>query len=68
MNASNQALLRACAFQTWATGNKSVRDAARYLGGLPPGPHAVHILEKRRLGLFPWVLSQPHSGATIIAV
>lgn len=22
-------------FQTWATGNKSVRDAARYLGGLP---------------------------------
>jgi hypothetical protein len=23
------------AFQTWATGNKSVRDAARYLGSLP---------------------------------
>jgi len=27
------------AFQTWGTGNKSVRDAARYLGSLtPPGP------------------------------
>ena len=24
------------AFQTWATGSKSVRDAARYLGSLPP--------------------------------
>jgi Flp pilus assembly protein TadG len=24
------------AFTTWATGNKSIRDAARYLGSLPP--------------------------------